>query len=87
MTVGGNVAGDENSHSDLPDGPKLSEDVVHFFGGDFVGQIADIEHPVHLRRKTDLHNTPDNTLNTANDIQAPCANLLTLTNIVIFHKF
>lgn len=41
-------------HPNLSDGSVLSKDVVHFFGGDFVGKISYVQDPVNLRGKPDL---------------------------------
>lgn len=41
-------------HSNLPDGAVFAENVVHLIGGDFVWQISDVQHAVHLRRQPDL---------------------------------
>ena len=40
--------------SDLSDGAVFPEDVVHFFGRDFVGQISDVQNSIHFRRQSDL---------------------------------
>lgn len=43
-----------NLHSDLTDGSIFAENVVHFVGCDLVGQVSHIQHPIHLRRQSNL---------------------------------
>ena len=43
-------------HSDLSDGSVFSKDVVHLLRRDLVGQVTNVQHPVHLGRQSNLKN-------------------------------
>ena len=43
-----------NLHSDLTNRSVFSEDIVHFLGCYFVGQVSNIENAIYLRRKPHL---------------------------------
>ena len=42
----------------IPDCAVFAEDVVHFLAGDFVGQVAHVEHAVHLGRQPHVLSVP-----------------------------
>ena len=43
-------------HSDLSDGSVFSKDVVHLLRRDLVGQVTNVQHPVHLGGQSNLKN-------------------------------
>lgn len=45
---------ENNLHSDLSDGSVFTKNIVHLIGSDFIRQITNVQHTVHLWRQTNL---------------------------------